>query len=234
MARSGSRCRRRVAPSRILTQAAQIKTVLFALPQFFKNHGYFTSAAGKLYHDGMDDPASWSFPSNQTAWLGCQCDQGDKCDQYSNYCEVTNASATPYTDEDLALHEGLARLDEAAASGKPWWVGIGVHRPHHSSRLPTGWTGPEIFPPGAADAVVPPRHPLAPVGAPYMSGNWFAGDYIDPAHGCPNCSVPAVRSVEYRRWCSAAIQISRQGAAPSDGSSIVAMPLQVLRGDELR
>ena len=65
--------------------------MLFSLPQFFKNHGYFTSAAGKLYHDGMDDPASWSFPSNQTAWLGCQCDQGDKCDQ----CRDRGSNARP-------------------------------------------------------------------------------------------------------------------------------------------
>ena len=36
-----------------------------------------------------------------------------------------------------------------------------------------------------------------------MSGNWFGGDYIDPAHGCPNCSVPAARAIEYRRWYQA-------------------------------
>jgi hypothetical protein len=40
--------------------------------QFFKNNGYWTSSAGKVYHDGMDDPLSWSYPSNQTKWIGCQ------------------------------------------------------------------------------------------------------------------------------------------------------------------
>ena len=168
------------------------------MPQHFLNHGYFTSAAGKLYHDGMDDPASWSFPSNQTAWI--QCGKGDHWDEFGNYCGITNASHTPYTDEDLALAEGLKRLDAAHASGKPWWVGIGVHRPHHSSRVPDGWWGPQLYP-GHVD---PPKHPLAPDGAPFMSGNWLAGDYIDPAHGCPNCSVPASRAVEYRRWYYAA------------------------------
>ena len=49
-----------------------------SMPQHFKNNGYFTSAAGKLYHDGMDDPASWSYPSNQTKWLGCG--EGDYID----------------------------------------------------------------------------------------------------------------------------------------------------------
>lgn len=30
------------------------------LPQHFKNHGYVTRAIGKVYHDGLDDKASWS------------------------------------------------------------------------------------------------------------------------------------------------------------------------------
>ena len=41
------------------------------MPQFFKNNGYFTSSAGKIFHDGMDDPISWTYPSNQTAWIHC-------------------------------------------------------------------------------------------------------------------------------------------------------------------
>ena len=42
-----------------------------AMPQFFRQHGYFTSSA-EVFHDGMDDPASWSHPSNQTQWVTCQ------------------------------------------------------------------------------------------------------------------------------------------------------------------
>ena len=70
--------------------------------------GYFTSAAGKLFHDGMDDPLSWSFPSNQTWWTQCKCGAlgGDRCDVHGNYCEVTANSSVPYTDEEIILHEG--------------------------------------------------------------------------------------------------------------------------------
>ncbi|MBI5693085.1 MAG: sulfatase [Verrucomicrobia bacterium] len=32
------------------------------LPQHFKNHGYFVQGMGKIYHGGLDDPASWSVP----------------------------------------------------------------------------------------------------------------------------------------------------------------------------
>ena len=34
-----------------------------ALPQHFKNHGYFTLGMGKIYHHGFDDPVSWSVPT---------------------------------------------------------------------------------------------------------------------------------------------------------------------------
>ena len=32
------------------------------LPQHFKNHGYHTQGFSKIYHGGLDDPASWSVP----------------------------------------------------------------------------------------------------------------------------------------------------------------------------
>ena len=172
-----------------------------SMPQYFRNAGYFTTAAGKLFHDGMDDPLSWSFPSNQTEWIKDVA--GDACDAYGNYCAITNASHIKFTDEDLVLKEGLARMQEAQASGKPWWVGIGVHRPHWPSRLPAGWTGPEVYPGGSI--VKPPLSPLGIPGAPYMSGAYKDGDYHNPALGCPNCSAPEADTLEYRRWYYAAV-----------------------------
>lgn len=170
-----------------------------AMPQFFKDAGYWTSAAGKLYHDGMDDPASWSYPSNQTQWL--KQGPGDECDPYGNYCQITNASYTRLTDEDLVVEEGLARLRLAHASGQPWWLGVGVHRPHWPSRLPPGWLGPEVYPSG----VLAPKHPLGIPGTPYMSGAYRDGDYKNPALGCPTCAAPQVDTIEYRRWYYAAV-----------------------------
>ena len=147
----------------------------------------------------MDDPLSWSFPSNQTRWI--QQGPGDKCDAFGNYCAVTAASQEQLTDEDLVLREGLARLREGHASGKPWWVGIGVHRPHWPSRLPANWTGPDVYP----GEVAPPKWPLAVRGEPFMSGAYRDGDYHNPALGCPNCSAPTADTIEYRRWYYAAV-----------------------------
>ncbi len=37
---------------------------LITVSQHFKNHGYHSQSYGKIYHDGADDPASWSVPSS--------------------------------------------------------------------------------------------------------------------------------------------------------------------------
>ena len=132
------------------------------------------------------------------------CSEGDVIDANHNYCGITNTSTNQLTDEDLALEEGLRRMSLAVASGRPWWVSIGVHRPHTVYRVPPGFYGPEVYP-TSGDAVLPPQYPRPPVNAPFMSGNWEGGDINDAAHGCPDCIVPANRSVEYRRWYYAAV-----------------------------
>ena len=68
-----------------------------------KKQGYFTSSAGKIFHDGMDDPQSWSYPSNQTHWI--QCQRGDIIlnESYGNYCAITAESAVPYSDGTITV-----------------------------------------------------------------------------------------------------------------------------------
>ena len=174
----------------------------------------------------MDDPISWTYPSNQTAWL--RCGAGDLMDANGNYCGVTEKSTLQYTDEDLSLAEGLKRMQLGHASGKPWWISIGNHRPHTTFRVPAGFHGPELYPKTGgnatdptADVVQPCKNCEAPIGAPWMSGNWQGGDINDPAHstgryqgwptdinGCPDCIIPNERAIEYRRWYYAAVSWS--------------------------
>eukprot|EP01043_Picozoa_sp_COSAG02_P032756 COSAG02_NODE_2203_length_9520_cov_14.356013_7_plen_343_part_00 len=187
-----------------------------AMPECFKSQGYFTSAAGKLYHDGMDDARSWEYDSNQTAWIvGCM--KGDICQTdpatgWTNYIGLTKESAVPYTDEDLALTEGLKRLDIAHASGRPWWISIGVHRPHAPFRVPEGFHGPQLYPNGSIDVVKPPAFRYPPTNFVWQAGNWHQGiepaatsDLHDASLGCPTCVAPLALAVEWRRWYYAAV-----------------------------
>ena len=150
-----------------------------------KKQGYFTSSAGKIFHDGMDDPQSWSYPSNQTHWI--QCQRGDIIlnESYGNYCAITAESAVPYSDEDMILHEGLLRLEMASKQDKPWFIGTGIHRPHHSSRVPTGFYGDQLYGkasgPGGTDPV---KAPEASAGAtPGAMDEWQLGGGRLPRSG---------------------------------------------------
>ena len=40
------------------------------LPQHFKQNGYHTQGVGKIFHDGYDDPPSWSAPHERTKGAG--------------------------------------------------------------------------------------------------------------------------------------------------------------------
>lgn len=53
------------ATTRILSIGPALRETMpdiVTLPQHFKNNGYFTRSLGKVYHVGIDDPASWSVP----------------------------------------------------------------------------------------------------------------------------------------------------------------------------
>ena len=166
------------------------------MAQHFKMHGYFTTAAGKIFHDGMDDPASWSGGSKQVKWKGCQ--PGDFMDSRRNYCGARSANEP--TDDAIITHEGLASMDAAHHSGRPWFVAVGLHRPHAPFRVPLGWWGTQLYP-GKLD---PPKYPHAVAKSPYMAGFYQKEAINDENIGCPTCVVPASRTIEYRRWYYAA------------------------------
>jgi len=111
------------------------------LPQHFKNAGYNVAGMGKVYHDkgsvltgewswalgNMDDAMySWSadFPYlEKTTKFSCPDDDV--------WCEVSAAD-----EEKLADHEitsfALQRLDELAARPEPWFMVVGLKKPHVS------------------------------------------------------------------------------------------------------
>jgi len=115
----------------------------------------------------------------------------DLKDANGNYCGVTAESVQQLTDEHLSVSEGIKRLMLAHASGKPWWVSIGNHRPHTTFRVPQGFYGTELYPNGTGDVVKPAVHPEAPIGAPFMSGNWQVLTHT-PAHQCAAGKAPVV------------------------------------------
>ena len=116
------------------------------LPQHFQRNGYYTAAAGKLYHHLPDpaslDPMSWTEPEciAEYPYFG----QGH-CPEKPEYLyHVHNtSSACPveadrhpgyaFTDRQV-LHKAQHFLETAAPSARagtrPFWIGVGFFKPH--------------------------------------------------------------------------------------------------------
>ncbi|WP_198141309.1 sulfatase [Verrucomicrobium spinosum] len=118
------------------------------LPQHFKNQGYYVQGMGKLYHSGLDDPASWSvpwtkpqlphgvygLPENQNLGkkLTAEARAAGKKPNAARRGPAFESSDSP----DNAFHDGaladmaVAALREASAKNQPFWLGVGFIRPH--------------------------------------------------------------------------------------------------------
>jgi iduronate 2-sulfatase len=158
------------------------------LAQHFKANGYWTTGMGKIYHNGKDDPASWSEPHRERVggdlWVlpenkkvirekaAAARAMGLKAAEVSR---VSRGSATEmadvpdeaYTDGALAKYalETLARLKE---KGQPFFLAVGFQRPHLPFNAPKRyWDLYDRSKIGLAD------NPFPAKGAPRIAGtNW--------------------------------------------------------------
>ena len=100
---------------------------IVTLPQHFKSNGYFTQSMGKVYHHGLDDPESWSVP---TQFPVARFNASDNKSQGRGPAFQAVAVA------DNALHDGeLADMAVTALHGmkekkQPFFLAVGFIRPH--------------------------------------------------------------------------------------------------------
>ncbi|MCX7818546.1 MAG: sulfatase [Kiritimatiellae bacterium] len=122
------------------------------LPQLFKNHGWFVQGMGKLYHGGLDDPASWSVPwsspkvphgtyalpenravvARKVAEREARAARGLPPLRPRDYGPAYECADVP----DSTYHDGaladlaIAALRDIARTNRPFWLGVGFIRPH--------------------------------------------------------------------------------------------------------
>jgi uncharacterized sulfatase len=134
------------------------------LPQFFRQRGYHTAAAGKVFHNTRtNDDASWDAyedgpgadPEEQAA---VEARQRSSDGRPSWFVLRGDGSKT----RDGLNSRTIARLmREQSAAGKPFFLAAGFHKPH----LP--WTAPkqffDLYPEGTI--TVPPDPPMRDVPA---------------------------------------------------------------------
>ncbi len=104
------------------------------LPQHFKNAGYFTQAMGKIYHHGLDDPASWSVPTTFPKAPIMRELQSE--DPKATKAEKRGPAVGKVDVPDDALHDGelagmaVTALRELKSKAQPFFLGVGFIRPH--------------------------------------------------------------------------------------------------------
>ncbi|XP_065192923.1 iduronate 2-sulfatase-like [Sycon ciliatum] len=136
-----------------------------SLPQYFKKNGYLTLGVGKLFHPGLPpnyDPPSWSEENlpyfNPTPSRFCP--GGD------SRCEL-DPKTTNFSDI-MVLDTALERMELAAknASDRPFFLGVGIHKPHLPWKVPPGFQ--ELYP---LESIQPPVDGYFPHNAPELAWN---------------------------------------------------------------
>ncbi|GAB6164605.1 sulfatase [Thermostilla marina] len=166
---------------------------IVTLPQLFKNHGWFTCSLGKVYHVGIDDPASWSIPSWQSpkprygpvgmAAVRARREalkkagkpiptRGPENPFYAGPAfEAVDCDDADLTDGDIA-REAVERLRKLAAEKQPFFLAVGFHNPH------VPWVSPkkywDLYDP---DEIVLPDNRYPPRNAPDFAASSGADFY---------------------------------------------------------
>lgn len=140
-----------------------------SLPEYFKQQGYFTQSLGKIYHDGLPDPASWNVPAQ---YEDMQKREDYRLPENRAPHKGQKATATEFVDApDDAYPDGkvaagaVAALEELARTpGRPFFLAVGIRKPH----LP--FTAPKKYWDLYDDVKIPDvAQPTAPQGAPEIA-----------------------------------------------------------------
>lgn len=142
-----------------------------ALPEYFKQHGYFTRSFGKIYHDGLPDSKSWSVPAQLESVSkredyrlpenrAPQRDKGQK----AAATEFVEAPEDAYPDGKVAAGAVAALEELSREPGRPFFLAVGIRKPH----LP--FTAPKKYWDLYEQADLPPvARPDVPAGAPEIA-----------------------------------------------------------------
>ena len=120
------------------------------LPQDFKQNGYFVQGFGKIYHGGLDDPQSWSIPLTRAMSGGQYAlkenaaitkrraeesrqqrtqGEGTYSSKLGPAFECADVPDNTYQDGRIA-DLAITALREIAKKNQPFWLGIGLLKPH--------------------------------------------------------------------------------------------------------
>ncbi|MDR1010888.1 MAG: sulfatase [Opitutaceae bacterium] len=147
---------------------------IIPLPEHFKRNGYFTQGIGKIYHDGMDDPRSWSVPALHASVPKVEdyrlpenrAPRKGQKGQKAAATEFMDAPENEYPDGKVAT-DAVAAIEKLAArpgAAQPFFLAVGIRKPHAPFTAPKKYW--DLYDP----AKIPPIERAAPPdGAPAVA-----------------------------------------------------------------
>lgn len=121
------------------------------LSQYFRRRGYFATRIGKIYHynvplhvgtSGHDDPESWDYTINPRGRDRDELDETFTI-QAGRYGGTLSWLAAEGSDDEqtdgIAAIEAMERLEHHAQSDEPFFLAVGLYRPH------TPYTSPRPY-----------------------------------------------------------------------------------------
>eukprot|EP01062_Namystynia_karyoxenos_P026723 TRINITY_DN2067_c0_g3_i1.p1 TRINITY_DN2067_c0_g3~~TRINITY_DN2067_c0_g3_i1.p1 ORF type:complete len:538 (+),score=192.86 TRINITY_DN2067_c0_g3_i1:96-1709(+) len=151
-----------------------------SLPQYFKQHGYYTVGMGKIFHPGAaggddDQCCSWTDSAdyyhspNDRRWSGNSRPSMNKGQSW--YAASPEEEAEhPLPDNQIADHavEVIQKLPTTLKSGQPFLVAVGFHKPHLPFTFPEAMLG---YYPENRVVIAPSQQP--PEGMPEVAWNKY-------------------------------------------------------------
>lgn len=124
------------------------------MPQYFRQHGYTTLKVGKIFHtgDAFEDPRSWDRDIRETREAK-NPPQLQLVRKQGNGGVVIRAADADTYDGKVAV-QAKKQMEEAAKTGKPFFLAVGFRRPHSPYIAPEKYFA--LYPP---DKMPVPQEP---------------------------------------------------------------------------
>jgi iduronate 2-sulfatase len=148
------------------------------LPRFFKDNGYETMRAGKIFHGGIDDYEAWTEGGQKRNFEGANdTRKTGQVAANSDRIIVLEGEGESHGDYETASRT-IGYLQRAKTNGRPFFIGCGFLKPHSPPTAPK-----KFFDLYDVDKIPLPvdfaSQPQVPAGAPPValtkSGDLFIG-----------------------------------------------------------
>lgn len=102
------------------------------LPRYFKDNGYITAQAGKIFHEGLGDPDAWTLGGKPVQEEAQRPATPQK--QVAGKARMNQVGPGTRAEEDDSDYKiataGIELLDQVSRKQQPFFVAVGFHHPH--------------------------------------------------------------------------------------------------------